>query len=74
MKELSGFQKYKELRNKKGEVVIRDEETGEIYQQDEIFELVSQIFTNIHGYEPVIPEEDKKLHEQMKNYIKNMRK
>lgn len=56
--------------NEERGLYVVDESTGEVYEQDELFDLMEEIFTNGFGHEPEIDEENRPLYDYMRFALK----
>ncbi|MCE2141087.1 hypothetical protein GRC93_11725, partial [Streptococcus thermophilus] len=56
--------------NEERGLYVVDESTGEVYEQDELFDLMEEIFTNGFGHEPEIAEENRPLYDSMRLALK----
>lgn len=56
--------------NEERGLYVVDENTGEVYEQDELFDLMGEMFTNGFGHEPEIEEKNIPLREYMKFALK----
>lgn len=56
--------------NEERGLYVVDEGTGEVYEQDELFDLMEEMFTESFGHEPEIEEKDIPLREYMKFALK----
>lgn len=56
--------------NEERGLYVVDESSGEVYEQDELFELMEEMFTESFGHEPEIEEKNIPLREYMKLALK----
>lgn len=56
--------------NEERGLYVVDESTGEVYEQDELFDLMEEMFTEGFGHEPEIAEENKSLYDYMRFALK----
>ncbi|MDG4975085.1 helix-turn-helix transcriptional regulator [Lactococcus lactis] len=56
--------------NEERGLYVVDESTGEVYEQDELFDLMEEMFTESFGHEPEIEEKNIPLREYMKLALK----
>lgn len=56
--------------NEERGLYVVDESTGEVYEQDELFDLAGEMFTEGFGHEPEIAEENKSLYDYMRFALK----